>query len=107
MKYTGFGKLKLKAQCLILATSASYRVATPVKTHQFIYQFLNTRNNTTLRYECDLEYSRNNLYISTSFYQDILQGHILAIPYFDALAGLFPYSPHHNWRGQKMHSSAP
>ena len=55
-----------------------------------IHRFLNTRNATALQADCSLTYVGNNIYLPTSFFQALLQGHILAIPYQDAPTGLSP-----------------
>ena len=45
---------------------------------------------TALQADCSLTYAGNNIYLPTSFYQDMLQGHILAIPDPDVPTGLSP-----------------
>ena len=47
-------------------------------------------NATALQANFPLTYTGNNIYLPTSFWQALLQGNILAIPYPDAPTGLSP-----------------
>ena len=78
------------AQRVILAASATTGTSiltSPPPTNHF---FLNTRNATALQADFFLTYAENNIYLPTSFYRVLLQGHILAIPDPDAPTGLSP-----------------
>ena len=50
-----------------------------------LHCFLNGSNAETLQENCALTYAGIDLYFTTSFCQALFQGHILAIPYPDAL----------------------
>ena len=77
-------------QCVILAASATNVTSIPTSPPPTLHRFLNVRNATALQADCALTYAGDILYLSTSFCQDLLQGHLLAIPDPDAPARLSP-----------------
>ena len=78
------------SQIVILAASATTRTYIPISPPPTIHQFLNARNWTTLHDNFSLTYTGKNIYLTISFYQDLLQGHIMAIPNLDSSTGLSP-----------------
>ena len=83
-KTKGWDRLPPTAQRVILAASATTGTSIPTLPFFTIHRFLNTRNATALQVDCFLIYAGNNIYLPTSFFQALLQGHILAIPDLDA-----------------------
>ena len=55
-----------------------------------LHCFLNARNETSLKSDCYLTYTGHNIYLPTSFFQALIQGHFLAIPDTDTPTGLLP-----------------
>ena len=80
----GWDRLTLKEQRIILAESAADSFTIPAAPPSSIHCYLNTRKEMSLQSDCDLTYVGHNLYLPTSFYQYLLQGHILTIPLHDA-----------------------
>ena len=78
------------AKRVILLASATTGTSILTSPPPTIHCFLNARNVTALQADCSLTYTGNNIYVSTSFFQALLQGQILAIPDPDAPAGLSP-----------------
>ena len=78
------------AQRVILAASASDCINIPPSLPQSIHRFLNAHNATALEPDCALTSTGHNLYLPMSFFQALLQGHILAIPVTDTPTGLSP-----------------
>ena len=68
------------AHCFIVVSSMANGLTIPSAPPPPIHIFLNTRNATALQAECTLTYDRHNIYLTTSFCQDLLYGHILEIP---------------------------
>ena len=90
-RYTkGLERLLPTYQRVILASSATNRTSISTSPPPTLHRFLNVRNATDLQSDCALTYSRNNLYLTTLFCQDLLQGHILAIPDPDMPTGISP-----------------
>ena len=87
----GWDRLPPTAKRVILA--ASDTIGTSIKTSSFstIHRFLNARNATAIQADCSLTYAGNNIYLPTSFFQALLQGHILAIPYPDTANFVLTY----------------
>ena len=75
---------------VILATSATNGTFIPTSPPPTIHRFLKGRNAAALQENSPLTYAGNNLHLTTSFCQAILQGHILAIPDLDTTAGISP-----------------
>ena len=86
----GWDRLPSTAQRVVLVASATTGTFIPTSPPPTIHRFLNARNVTALQADFCLTYAGGNIYLPTSFYQALLQGHILAIPYPDALTGLSP-----------------
>ena len=86
----GWDRLPPTAQRVILAASATTGTSILNSPTPTIHRFLNARNATAIQADCSLTYAGNNIYLTTSFCQDLLQGHILDIPYPDAPTGLSP-----------------
>ena len=77
-------------QRVILASSATNRTSISTSPHPTLHRFLNTRNATALQAGYALTYAGNNLYLPTSFWKALLQGHILVIPDPDVPTELSP-----------------
>ena len=90
MRTRGGGCLPPMAKRVILLASATTGTSILTSPPPTIHRFLNARNVTALQADCSLTYTGNNIYLSTSFCQALLQGQILAIPDPDAPAGLSP-----------------
>ena len=86
----GWDRLPPTAKRVILAKISTNRTSIPTSPPPTIHRFLNTRNVTDLQADCSLTYSGKNIYLPTSFFQALLQGHILAIPEPDAPTGILP-----------------
>ena len=86
----GWDRLPPTAQRVILAASATTGTFIPTSLPPIIHRFLNVRNATGLQEDFSLTYTGNNIYLTTSFCQALLQGHILAIPDPDTPPELFP-----------------
>ena len=86
----GWDRLPPTAQRVILAMSATTGTSIPTSPPPTIHRFLNARNATDLQADCSLTYAGENIYLTASFFQALLQGHILAIPDPDAPTGLLP-----------------
>ena len=83
-------------QCIILAASALDVVNITKNPPPNIHCFVNVQKFTVLQAFCALTYAGHNLYLPTSFCQNILQGHILEIPDPGATIGLSPVlTPRH------------
>ena len=80
----GWDRLSLTAQRVILAEIAADGLTIPAAPPSSIHCYLNTRKEMSLQSDCDLTYVGHNLYLPTSFYQDLLQGNILTIPLHNA-----------------------
>ena len=78
---------------VILAASATTGTSIPTSPTTTIHRFLNTRNAISIQADLSLTYKGNNIYLPTSFCQDLLQGHMLAIPDPGAPAGPSPSQP--------------
>ena len=89
-KTKGWDRLPPTAQRVILAASATTGTSIPTSPPPTFHRFLNARNVTSLQADFSLTYAGNNIYVPTSFFQALLQGHILAIPDPDAPTGLSP-----------------
>ena len=85
----GWDCLPPTSKRVILVTSASNGTSIPNSPPPTIHYFLKVRDETALQANCSLIYAGNNIYLPTSFYQALLQGHILAIPDLDAPTGIF------------------
>ena len=86
----GWDRLPPTAQRVILAASATTGTSIPTSPTPTIQRFLNVRNATALQSDFLLTYAGRNIYLPNSFFQDLLQGHILAIPDPDAPTGIVP-----------------
>ena len=86
----GWDHLPPTVHCVTLAASATNRTSIPTLPPPTLHCLLNVRNATDFQDNCTLTYTGNNLYLTTSFYQALLQGHILAIPEPDVPMGLLP-----------------
>ena len=80
----GWDRLPLTAQRIIIAESAADSLTIPAAPPSSIHCYLDMRKAVALQADFDLTYVGHNLYLPTSFYQDLLQGHILTIPLHDA-----------------------
>ena len=81
----GWDRLPLTAQRIILAESAADSFTIPAAPPSSIHFYLDILHKAiALQADCDLTYVGHNLYLPTSFYQYLLQGHILTIPLHDA-----------------------
>ena len=78
-------------QRVILSASATNRTSIPALPPSILHRFLNVQNSTALQVDCALTYIGQKLDLPTSFFQALLQGHIMAIPDTDALKGLLPF----------------
>ena len=76
------------ALCVILAASVTSGTSILTSPPPTIHRFLNARNATSLQADFSLTYAGNNIYLPTSFYQALLQGHVLAISDLDTPTGL-------------------
>ena len=86
----GWDRLPPTAQHVIMAASATTGTSILTSPPPTIHCFFNARNATALQADCFLTYAGNNIYLSTSFCQDHLQRHILAIPDSGVPTGLSP-----------------
>ena len=77
-------------QRVILEASDITRTSIPTSLTPTIHRFLNTRNATAIQADFFLTYAGNNIYLPTSLFQALIQGHILVIPDPDASMGLSP-----------------
>ena len=84
----GWDRLPPTSKRVILAASATTGPSIPTSPPPTIHRFLNARYVTALQADCSLTYAGNNIYLPTSFCQDLLQGHTLDIPDPDAPKGL-------------------
>ena len=97
-------RLLSTAQIVILVSSASDRVNIPNTPPPAIHRFLYTRNPPALQADFVLTYAGHNLYPQALLYQALLKGHILPIPYPDALTGISPLlSPPESSRLENAH----
>ena len=87
---TELGHLPPTAHHVILAESATNGTSIPTLPPPTIHHLLNARNATAHQADCSLTYTGNNIYLPTSLFQVLLQGHILAIPDPDVPTGLLP-----------------
>ena len=76
----GWDRISPTSQHVILAVSATTGTPIPTSPLPTIHRFLNARNATALQADCSLTYAGKNIYFPTSFCQDLLHGHIIAIP---------------------------
>ena len=90
-KTKGWDRLPPTAQRVILAANATTGTSILTSLPPTIHRFLNARNGTALQADCYLTYAGNNIYLPTSFFQALLQGHILAIPYPDTANFVLTY----------------
>ena len=86
----GWGRLPPTSQWLIPTASAADGLIISSAPPLSIYLFLDACNATTLQADCTLTYLGNNIFLPTAFFQDLLQGHILAIPDPDAPTSMSP-----------------
>ena len=84
----GWDRLPPTSQRVILAASATNRTSILTSPPPTIHRFLNARNKAAFKDGFYLTYAGNNIYLSTSFCQSLLQGHILAIPKPDVPTGI-------------------
>ena len=84
----GWDSLPPMTQRVILAASAATGTSILTSPPPTIHRFLNARNATALQADFSLTYAGNNIYLPTSFWQALLQGHILAILEPDTPTGL-------------------
>ena len=87
---TGWDRLPPTAQRVIMAASATTGTFIPSSPPPTIHRFFNARNVTALQADCSLTYAGNNIYLPTSFFHALLQGHIMVIPDPDVPTGLSP-----------------
>ena len=76
----GWERLLPTAKYVILAESAANGLTITSALTPQIQRFLNAHNATVLQEDCALTYAGHNTHLTKSFCQDLLQGHILAIP---------------------------
>ena len=86
----GWERLPPTAHGVYLASSAVDTLTIPLFLQPSLHLFLNVCNATAPQANCTLTYSGNNTFLTTTFYQAFLQGHIIAIPYPDATSGMYP-----------------
>ena len=86
----GWDRLPLTTQRIILAASATTGTFILTSLPPTIHRFLNARKAAALQADCSLTYAGNNIYLPTSFFQTLLQGHILTIPDPDSPTGRSP-----------------
>ena len=85
----GWDHLPPTSRRVILTPSAADGLTILSAPPPSIHCFLNTRNATELQADCALTYSGNNIFLSTGFYQTLLQVHILAIIYPNTSTSLY------------------
>ena len=86
----GWDRLSPTAKRIILMESATNGTSITTSLPPKIHRFINARNATDPQSDCSLTYAGNGIYLHTSFFQALLQGHILDILDPDTPTGLSP-----------------
>ena len=88
MRY--WDRLSPTSHRVILAANSFDGLVIPMAPPPSRHCFLNARDVTEIQANCALIYFGNSIFLPTTFYQDLLQAHILVIPDPGAPTGLSP-----------------